>query len=70
MKKMKWRVASDWIGEGEFEDLDGEVLRTSAYTEPDIGLVVEAFHDDFDYEAWLRNPSWETIAEALEETEE
>lgn len=61
-------VNTDVFQEGE-ED-GRRVLRSRAYTEPGVGLVVEASHDDFDYEAWLRNPSWETIAEALGEEEE
>lgn len=53
------------------DDEDGRrILRSRAYTKPGVGLIIEAVHPDFDEEAWLRNPSWETIAEALGEEEE
>lgn len=61
-------VNTDVFQEGE-ED-GRRVLRSRAYTEPGVGLIIEAVHPDFDEEAWLRNPSWETIAEALGEEEE
>ena len=38
-------------------------IYSRAYTNPGIGLVVEAFAgEEWDREQWVRNPSWHTIA--------
>lgn len=61
-------VNTDVLREGM---VDGRrVLRSRAYNDPYRGYTMEALHDDFDYEAWLRNPSLERVAEVMEETEE
>lgn len=46
------------------------VLRSRAYNDLYQGYTIEAFHEDFEYKAWYRNPSWETVAETLEGEEE
>lgn len=49
-------------------DGDG-ILRTRAYTQ-DGRIIMEAFHDEFDLDVWLRHPDWLVLAEAVREKEE
>lgn len=62
-------VNTDVLREG-MEKGGRRVLRTRAYTEPGVSLFVEAFHEDFDHEVWLRSPNWHVIAEEVRGEEE